>query len=343
VNATSSTVPSVLVLGGGAFGTALAHILATQQRPVRLWVRRPEVAEAINREHCNATYLPGHALAPTLRATADLAEAVPQAQVLLLAIPSRHFRATARAVGDHLQGHQLVVHVTKGLEQESWLRMSQVLAEECCARKIGVLSGPNLADELMRGQPAGALIASNYDEVSLAMQQLFAGSSLRLYRGRDLIGTEVAGAFKNIVALAAGAVDALGLGANAKALLLTRGLSEMARLGVALGGDVMTFGGLAGIGDLMATCTSPLSRNYQVGQRLARGESLAAISAAMPHVAEGVWATRAVHAQARALGLDLSIVSAIHAFLYEGWSLPDVLQRLSSRPSGEELATMPTH
>ncbi|MDX9721125.1 MAG: NAD(P)H-dependent glycerol-3-phosphate dehydrogenase [Myxococcota bacterium] len=332
----------ICVIGGGAFGTALAHILASRERRVALWVRRPELAEEINREHRNQRYLPGLALCPSLQASSELEALTRSTPILLMAVPSRHFRATARQLGDFLSAEQIVVHATKGIEQQSYQRMSQVLREESCAIKLGVISGPNLANELVRGQPAGALVASRFDEVALALQAQFSGSSLRLYRGRDVIGTELAGAFKNIVALAAGAVDGLDLGDNAKAMLVTRGLSEMARFGVALGAQVMTFGGLAGIGDLMATCASKLSRNHQVGQRLARGESLESTAASMPHIAEGVFTCRAVHAQAQALHLELHIVSAVHAFLFEGWSIEAVLGELLSRPTGEELAMMPS-
>lgn len=330
----------VAVLGGGSFGTALATLLAEVKRRLIWWVRRPEQAEEINSRHTNHRYLPDCELPPNLRATADLEQAVCGTRVLLLVVPSKAFREVARQIGDGLGGDQILVHGTKGIELETFRRMSEVLREETCALKIGVLSGPNLAREILAGHPSGALLASRYDEVAEAVLPLFSGSRLRVYSGRDVVGTEVAGSFKNIIAIAAGVADGLGLGDNAKALLLTRGLSEMARFGVALGGEVMTFGGLAGVGDLMATCASPLSRNHQVGERLARGERLTDILSSMAQVAEGVPTTRSVHHKARQLGLELPIVRAVHGLLYEDWEVTRALGFLMSLPTGTELAAL---
>jgi glycerol-3-phosphate dehydrogenase (NAD(P)+) len=330
----------VLVLGGGTFGTALASLLTDQGRRVALWVRRPEQADEINSEHRNSRYLPDFELPAGLRATSDLAKAVPGAPLVLMVIPSKSFRQVAGQLGDHLQGDQVLVHATKGIEIATFKRMSQVLREETCALKIGVLSGPNLSRELMAGHPAGSLLASRYDEVVAKTQALFEGSRLRLYGGRDVIGTEVGGAFKNIIALAAGLSVGLGFGSNTQALLITRGLSEMARFGVAVGADVFTFGGLAGIGDLMATCASPLSRNHQVGARLAKGENLEDILASTHQVAEGVPTTEAVYRQALEMRLDLPIVRAVHARLYEGWSNQQVVEHLMTLPVGAELARL---
>ena len=328
----------VAVLGGGSFGTAIAHLLASADRRVLLWVRRPDQSEAINTRHENPGYATGVALAPSLTATSDLPAAVRAAEIVLLAVPSRAFREVARAVGDHLTGDQLLVHGTKGLEVGSHKRMTEILREETCALKLGVISGPNLAGEILAGQPAGAVVASRYEEVSRRVQALFAGTWLRLYAGRDVIGTEVGGSFKNIVALAAGAVDGMGLGDNTKSLLVTRGILEMSRFGVSVGAEPATFGGLAGIGDLFTTCASPLSRNHQVGERLGRGEQLEAVLASMTQVAEGVPTTRAVHGFAREKGLELPIVAAVHAVLYEGVPVRRALERLMQRPVGVELA-----
>jgi len=330
----------VLVLGGGTFGTALASLLADQGRRVKLWVRREEQAEQINTTRKNERYLPDFELPASLEAVTDLGAAVKGAPLLLMVIPSKQFRNVARQVGDHLEGDQLVVHATKGIEIETFKRMSEVLREETCALKIGVLSGPNLSREIMAGHPAGALLASRYNEVVAKAQELFAGSRMRLYGGRDVIGTEVGGAFKNIIALAAGMAAGLGFGDNTKALLITRGLSEMARFGVAVGGDVFTFGGLAGIGDLMATCASPLSRNHQVGARMAKGETLQDILASTHQVAEGVPTTKAVYRQTVAMGLDLPIVRAVYARLYENWTNEQVVENLMTLPVGAELARL---
>jgi glycerol-3-phosphate dehydrogenase (NAD(P)+) len=216
--------------------------------------------------------------------------------------------------------------------------MSEVVREETCVRKLGVLAGPNLARELAAGQPAGTLVASRYEEVFRRAHAALHGGCLRVYAGRDVIGAEIGGAFKNVVALAAGVAAGLGFGDNTRALLLTRGLSEMARLGVALGADPLTFGGMAGVGDLIATCMSPLSRNHQVGARLARGESLEAITREMKMVAEGVKTTRAIHELARGAGLELPIVHGVHRLLYQGAGVPELLAELMAIPTGPELS-----
>jgi glycerol-3-phosphate dehydrogenase (NAD(P)+) len=204
-------------------------------------------------------------------------------------------------------------------------------------RKIGVLSGPNLARELALGQPTGTLIASHYDEVVQRCQRLFGNRYFRVYKSRDVVGAEVGGAFKNVVAIAAGVATGLGLGENSKALLITRGLAEMAKLGIAMGGELATFAGLAGIGDLIATCSSSLSRNHQVGVRLARGESLAHIEAHMQMVAEGVKTTRAIADFARRHGLELPIVRGVQRLLYEGCDIATALHDLMATPAGMEL------
>jgi glycerol-3-phosphate dehydrogenase (NAD(P)+) len=330
----------LLVVGGGSFGTSLANILATLSRRVKLWVRREEQAEEFNTKRTNSRYLEGYSLSDALVATTDLAGGVRNARIVLVVVPSKSFRHVAREIGETLNGDQILIHATKGIEPDSFKRMSQILREETCARKIGVLSGPNLAREIMATHPAGALVASRYDEVVAATQEAFAGGWLRVYGGRDVVGTEVGGSFKNIVALAAGVADGLGLGDNTKALLVTRGLSEMAQFGVAMGANPFTFGGLAGIGDLMATCASPLSRNHQVGERLAKNESLEGILASMAHVSEGVPTTRAVHAFAVARGLDLPIVAAVHRILYEATSAGEAVEGLMALPTGEEMAQL---
>jgi glycerol-3-phosphate dehydrogenase (NAD(P)+) len=328
------------IIGGGSFGTALAAILARSGRQVLLWVRSDEIAEEINTRRTSERYAPGVQLPPGLVATLDCAQAVRSAKVLVVVVPSRAFRETARSLGEHVSGDQIVVHATKGLEIAGFRRMSEILREETCALKVGALSGPNLAPELVAGNPAGALVASRYDEVVAAVQALFTGTNLRVYGGRDVVGTEIAGAFKNVIAIAAGLVDGLGFGDNTRSLLVTRGLGEMARLGVSLGADVFTFGGLAGIGDLMATCASRMSRNHQVGERLAKGEELEHITQTLGHVAEGVPTCEAVHRHLSAIGLELPIVRAVHGILYERRAPRDALKELMALPVGSELAAL---
>ncbi len=328
------------VVGGGSFGTALAHVMAAQGHHVMLWVRRAEQATEINDLHRNTSYLPNVALAPTLRATTELDAAVHGAPVVLVSVPSRSFRGVARAMGEYITGDQIVVHTTKGLELHTAKRMSEILREETCALKLGVLSGPTLADEIAQGHPAGAVVASRYQEVVQSVQALYAGSCLRTYGGNDPVGTELGGAFKNIIALAAGVVDGLGLGDNTKALLLTRGLSEMARFGVSMGGKVFTFGGLAGIGDLIATCASPLSRNHHVGERVGKGERLHEVLASMTHVAEGVPTTEAVYEEAQRKHLALPIVEAVYQVLTQERPALEAVATLMRLPVADELAQL---
>jgi glycerol-3-phosphate dehydrogenase (NAD(P)+) len=330
----------VLIVGGGSFGTALATILAEVGKRFLMWVRREDQAEEINTQHTNSRYAPDHKLVASIRATTELGISVKTAPVILMAVPSRSFRQVARTVGDHIQCDQMLIHTTKGFEIETFKRMSAILREETCSLKTGVLCGPNLAGEIMAGHPAGATVASKYDEAIRAVQDLFRGGRLRVYGGHDVVGTEVGSAFKNIIALAAGISDGMGFGDNTKALLITRGLSEMARIGVALGADVFTFSGLTGVGDLMCTCASPLSRNHQVGERLAKGETLDEILGSMTQVAEGVPTTEAVHRYITSIGLDLPIVKAVHRVLFENLKVPDALSQLMTLPVGDELAAL---
>ncbi|MBU1943838.1 MAG: NAD(P)-dependent glycerol-3-phosphate dehydrogenase [Actinobacteria bacterium] len=331
----------VAVVGGGSFGTTLASLLTEQGKHVRLWVRRGEVAREINKQHTNSRYLPDFKLPSKLKATCDL-EAAANAPVVIMVVPSKAFREVANQVGTFIRGDQVLVHATKGLERGTFKRMSEILREETCSLKIGAISGPNLAVEIMRGNPAGAVIASHYREVIQDVQELFAGSRMRMYGGRDVVGTELGGAFKNIVAMATGVSDGMGFGDNTRALVMTRGLTEMVRFSTALGANILTFGGLAGIGDMMATCSSPLSRNYRVGSGLAQGKKLEKIIGELGQVAEGVPTTEAVYSQAADLGLEeeLPIVCAVYGILYGGKTTVEALTELMSIPVGDELAAL---
>lgn len=329
------------VVGAGSWGSTLAKILGENSKQTLVWAYEPEVCDEINQQHTNERYIPGGRLADCVTATGDLQRVCEACELLLMVVPSHVFRGVATEMGNHLNGEQVIVHCTKGIEQETFKRMSEVLREETCIRKLGCLSGPNLSRELLAQQPAGTLVASKYDEVVRRAQDALHNAYFRVYGGHDVVGAEVGGAFKNIVALAAGVVDGLGLGDNTKALLLTRGLSEMARYGSSLGADVITYGGMAGIGDLIATCASPHSRNHQVGERLARGESLEQIQASMYMVAEGVKTTRAVHAYAAHKELELPIVKAAHGILHEGTSVAEAISGLMSRARKREFAVAP--
>jgi glycerol-3-phosphate dehydrogenase (NAD(P)+) len=326
-----------LVVGGGSFGTTLATLLAERGWRPLLLVRRQEQADEINDEHRNTRYFPDLALDPNIFATTDPERAVRGAPVIMMAVPSRSFREVARRLGDFVEGDQVLVHCTKGLELETFSRMSEILRDETCALKIGVISGPTLAAEIMAGHPSGAAAVSHYLEVVRKVQDLFRGGRLRVYTGGDVTGTELGAAFKNIVAIAAGASDGLGFGSMTKALVMTRGLGEMIRFGVANGAEAATFAGLAGAGDMVVNCISPLSRNYRVGFGLGRGEKLDDVLAGLDRTAEGVPTAAAVHSQTLELGLELPIVREVHAVLYEGRPARDAVENLMSHPVGEEL------
>ncbi len=328
----------VLVVGGGSFGSTIASLLAANHKKVKVWVRSDEQAAEINDKHRNSKYLGDSSLNPYLVATTNLEQSVPEAELIMMAIPAQAFRKVARRVGDVISGDQQIVHLSKGIEIASGSRMSEILRQETCTRKIGVLAGPNLAKEIIAGHPSGALIASAYQQVCESVQDLFSGSSLRVYRGDDVIGAEIAGAFKNIIALAAGIVDGLGFKDNTKSMIVTRGFSEMARFGALMGADVLTFGGLAGIGDLMATCQSKLSRNRTVGEYIGKGESWQEVVVSLGSVAEGVATVKAVFHEAQEQGLDLPIVRGLYQLLYEGLSLTQLQDLLMNVPPGTELA-----
>lgn len=324
------------VIGSGSWGTTLAKVAAGNGRKVLLWARRAELCDEINRTRRNQTYLPDIDLPEPLEATPDLERICKSSKLIVVVVPSHGMREIAFQLGAYLSGEHVLLHASKGIERESYKRMSEVLRDETCVRRIGVLSGPNLARELALGQPTGTLIASRYDEVVRRCQAAFNNGYFRVYAGQDVIGAEVGGAFKNVVALASGVAAGLGLGDNTRALLITRGLAEMARLGMAMGGELATFAGMAGIGDLIATCSSTLSRNHQVGFRLARGETIEQIQAHMQMVAEGVKTTRAVQDFAKRHGLELPIVRAVHRLLYESCDIATAVSDLMATPTGME-------
>jgi len=335
-----TTDTTVGVIGAGNWGTTLAKVLGENGKRTLLWARREDLCREINETRQNSQYLPGFTLPSSIEATHDLERICRGASLILAVVPSHTMRETARELGNYLTGEHVVVHATKGIEQGSFKRMSEVLREETCLRKIGVISGPNLAKELAARQPTGTLVASRYDEVFQRTHRALHNDYFRVYQGRDVVGAEVGGGFKNIIALAAGVAAGLGLGDNTKALLLTRGLSEMARFGAAMGAEVLTFGGMAGMGDLIATCSSPLSRNHQVGARLAKGEKLEDIQREMRMVAEGVKMAKAAHDFAVKKKLDLPIVAAVYRLLYEHHEVPLLLKELMSIPAGPEFAAL---
>jgi len=327
---------NVAVVGAGSWGTTLAKILGENGHDVLLWARNEDLCGQINTEHENRKYLPGHKLADSVVATTDLQRTCETCQLILFVVPSHGFRPIAHEMGQYINGEHAVVHCTKGIEQDTYKRMSEVLREETPTRKIGVLAGPNLAPELAKKQPAGTLVASRFHQVYKLAQQALHNRYFRVYSSTDVIGAEIGATFKNIVAVAAGVVDGLKMGDNTKAMLMTRGLNEMGHLGAAMGANVFTFGGMAGIGDLVATCSSPLSRNHRVGVGLAQGKTWGQLLEEMQMVAEGVRAAKAVQSFGAKHGLHLPIVSAVYRVLYEDAEVAGEMQRLMTLDAGDE-------
>jgi glycerol-3-phosphate dehydrogenase (NAD(P)+) len=328
----------VAVVGAGSWGTALA-CLAAARAEVRLWAREPEVVEAVRESHENTLFLPGHTLPAAVACTGDLAEALDGAEIVVMAVPSHGFRAVLAAARPFLPPAAPVISVTKGIEQESLKRMTEIVLEETGRDPggVGVLTGPNLAREIAAGQPAATVVATVDPEPALAVQALLMGPTLRVYTNPDVVGCEAAGALKNVMAIAAGMAHGLGYGDNSTAALITRALAELTRLGVAMGGRPLTFAGLAGMGDLVATCISAQSRNRQVGVALGRGQRLEEITAQMHMVAEGVKTTPAVLALAARHQIDMPIAAMVGRVLSEGCRPAGMVAGLMGREAKAEL------
>jgi len=329
----------VTVVGGGAWGTALAGVLAENGHQVVLWCYEADVAESINATHVNP-YLEGVSLPSSLVAEADLATALQGTRVVVSASPSQFVRGVMGRAAAHVAPDATLISASKGIELGSLLRMDEVLAEVLPAaamRRFCVLSGPSFAKEVAAGQPTAVVIASRSAAVADEARLLFQTPSFRVYTSKDVVGVELAGALKNVIAIAAGTTDGLGLGYNTTAALITRGLAEITRLGVAVGADKATFYGLAGLGDLVLTCTGSLSRNRAVGYRLGKGEPLQRIVGEMTAVAEGVETTRAAFELSRRVGVEMPIIQQMYAILYEGREPADALRALMNRdPKPEE-------
>jgi glycerol-3-phosphate dehydrogenase (NAD(P)+) len=328
----------VAVIGSGSWGTAVAAMTARHARTA-LWARRPEVAASISSTRENADYLPGIELPDGVEATADLAAALDGVDVVVFAVPSHGFREIATTASGLIGGGPVVVSLSKGIERGTGLRMTQICAEvlDVPTSRIGVLTGPNLAREIAVGQPAAAVVAVPDEGSAATLQQLFMTPTFRVYTNPDVVGCESAGALKNVMAIAAGMAHGLGYGDNSKAALVTRALAELTRLGVALGGSPITFAGLAGMGDLVATCFSDQSRNRRVGVALGRGQSLDDIVAEMNMVAEGVKTTEAVLELAGAHGIDMPIATMVGSVLYEGRQPADMVEGLMTRAAKAEM------
>lgn len=328
----------IAVLGAGNWGTTLSDLIASNGHAVRLWTRAPEQRDEINARHTNERAVPGLRIADGVTATSDLGEAARGAEMVLVVIPSQGFREVSSALGEVLSPEQVVLHATKGLERETNARMTEILLAETCARQIGVLSGPNLAAEIARKKPAGTVIASRFPHVIEMGRRALSCPRMMVFAGDDVTGVELAGALKNVVAIAAGAATQMDLGENGKSLLVTRGLAEITRLAVAMGAAPLTLAGLAGIGDLMVTCASPLSRNHRVGVALAKGERLPAILANLGMVAEGVYAALAARDLARAHRVEAPLLDGVYRVLYEGLGCEEGLRELMTLPAGRDVA-----
>jgi glycerol-3-phosphate dehydrogenase (NAD(P)+) len=326
----------VSVIGAGSWGTTVAA-LAARNAPTTLWARRASLAEQIDTEHENGDYLAGFKLPTQLRATSDLEEAVRNTDLLVMGVPSVGFRSALEAVKPYLRPWVPVVSLAKGLEVGTKLRMSQIVEQVLPGRPIGLLTGPNLAKEILAGHAAASVIAMDDYQVATAIQGIFQAELFRVYTNEDIIGCELGGVLKNVIAIAAGMADGLGAGDNTRAAVITRGLSEITRLGVAMGGQPLTFSGLAGMGDLVATCVSPQSRNRHVGECLGRGQTIDDVIEAMNMVAEGVKTSKVVVELGEEHGIELPICSEVRAVCHEGLSAAEAYAGLLKRGTGREM------
>ncbi|HEX6127617.1 MAG TPA: NAD(P)H-dependent glycerol-3-phosphate dehydrogenase [Candidatus Limnocylindria bacterium] len=324
------------VIGAGAWGTTLAVRLAAAQRPVTLWAHTAEACQRLAAERENRRYLPGVTFPPNVRVATDDGYLGEPHRVYVLAVPSAHLRETLRRLASVLDRNAAVLSVVKGIEEGTQLRMSQVIGQELPGSRVAVLSGPNLAREIAAGKPAGSVVASDDEALAAEMAALLAGDRFRVYTNPDVVGVELCGALKNVIALAAGMVDGLELGDSAKAAIITRGLAEMTRLGVAAGANALTFAGLAGVGDLIATCMSPLSRNRRAGELMASGMAWTDAAARLDGVAEGVFTVRGALALAVAHRTELPIAEQVAAVIHEGRPpLAAVAELMAREPKGE--------
>lgn len=329
------------IIGGGSFGSAIADIAGTRGHKVLQWYRTSEAADRFNATRENSKYLPGFRLSENITAIVDMETVAKTSPLIFLCVPSQHFRDTARRLGDWVDGSTILVSTTKGIEAKTFKLMTEIIREETPCLKIGAMSGPNLAKEIAAKVPSGTVIASRYDEVIARVQETLSGPYFRVYSNQDTYGVELGGLLKNVYAIATGLVAALKMGDNTMGMLITRGLAEMSRFADKMGSNPLTFLGLAGVGDLVTTCTSPLSRNYRVGFLLGQGRTLEEAVKEIGEVAEGVNTVRIVRAKLPDLGIRMHILEGLHALLFEGKDLPTVLQQLMNVPqmSDVEFAT----
>lgn len=329
---------TIAVIGAGAWGSALSIVLGRNGRhEIRLWAYEKEVLDAIVSTRTNALFLPQQTIPASVHATGDLAEALKGAHIVIGAMPSQHCRKLFLQIAPHLHPETLIVSATKGLEEQTLLRMTNVIQQVSKHERVGALSGPTFAAEVARGDPTAIAVASRHPELLSEVQREFSDPAFRVYTNNDVIGVELGGALKNVIAIAAGVCDGLGLGHNTIAALITRGLTEISRLTVACGGRAETMAGLAGLGDLVLTCTGGLSRNRGVGVELGRGRKLAEIIGEMHGmVAEGIFTTNAAVQLAKAQNVEMPITEQMHAVLNKGKSPTDAIKDLMTRTSRRE-------
>uniref|UniRef100_A0A7C3Z0G2 Glycerol-3-phosphate dehydrogenase [NAD(P)+] n=1 Tax=Desulfobacca acetoxidans TaxID=60893 RepID=A0A7C3Z0G2_9BACT len=334
--------PSTLaVIGAGSWGTTLAQLLGEKGYTVRLWVFEPEVYQGLVRDRINATFLPDVRLSSRISYTQDFAEALRGAAVVVMAVPSHVFRDILRKSAPYLPPESVLLSATKGIETETLLTMDGVVREVLGAQvPYAVLGGPSFAREVVQKYPTAVTIACRDNKVAHRLQRLFSTSYFRVYTSYDVTGVELGGALKNIFAIGTGILEGMGLRDNSRAALITRGLAEMTRLGLRLGANPMTLAGLGGLGDLVLTCSSRQSRNFQVGLRLGQGETLEQILASTQMVAEGVKNARAFHLLSQRLGVEMPLAEAVYQILYEGLAPRDAVKKLMSRELKDELEAM---
>ena len=327
------------IIGAGAWGTTLAILLAEAERPVSLWAHTNEAAEGLAHARVNERYLPGRSFPPNVRVVTDDAFLAEPHRLYLLAVPSAHVRPTVRRLAGSLDRDAPILSVVKGIEEGTHLRMSEVIVQELPGRGIAALSGPNLAREIAAGKPAGSVVASDDSGLATELASVLSSDRFRVYTNPDLVGVELSGALKNVVALAAGMVDGLGLGDSAKAGIITRGLAEMTRLGVAAGAHPLTFAGLAGVGDLIATCMSPLSRNRRAGELIASGVPWPEAGDQLSGVAEGVATVTGALELAAAHGVEMPIADQVRSVVFERRPPLAAVAELMSRTPKDELGS----
>ncbi|WP_096200951.1 NAD(P)H-dependent glycerol-3-phosphate dehydrogenase [Bacillus sp. FJAT-45350] len=330
----------VAVIGAGSWGTALAIVLADNDHQVKIWARREEQAQEINEQHTNSRYLPNITLSEKIVATSSIESAVNEVESIVLVVPTKAIREVSKEIGTYLTKKVHIIHASKGIEPGTFKRISEMIEDEVPAKYIKAvvtLSGPSHAEEVCRRQPTTVTVSSQLNEASEFAQDLFINEHFRVYTNADLIGVEIGGALKNIIALGIGMTDGLGFGDNAKAAFMTRGLAEIARLGIKLGANPLTFAGLSGLGDLIVTCTSVHSRNWRAGNMLGKGLPLEEVLSSMGMVVEGIRTTEAAYHLSKQVKVDMPITTVLYQVLFEGKVPEDAVKELMKRGRKHEV------